>query len=244
MPMAATGRRASSSFCNTRRAVDSTVSQITSGSCSTQPDWGEVCAKLCCSAVRAAPAPEKAMARVELVPWSIASKASSAGILGVSPLAGREELGVAEDAILAQFHDIDEFGGDGDAGDFGIDVGAPVRGGPRPFDHQRQQGVVGETEYLDHHGQPRLELGQPVRADRDRLVGAGADDFEPALVCKQPAQSGEVAADTRRMQLPNDAFRNDALRHCSLLCQANAALISPPICVNAVRAYGITAPRP
>jgi hypothetical protein len=60
---------------------------------------------------------------------------------------------------------------------------------------------------------------------------------------KQPAQAGEVAADTRRMQVPNHAFRNAALRHFSLLRQANAARISPPICSNAVRAYGITAPR-
>ena len=77
------------------------------------------------------------------------------------------------------------------------------------------------------------------------LLDADGGFDESAVIGKQAAQPGEIAADARGMQLLNHAFCNDAFRHCSLsFGQASAARISPPICSNAVRAYGITAPRP
>src|ERR1700733_8208126 len=126
----------------------------------------------------------------------------------------REEFGVAQDAVLAEFHEIDEFGRNGDAGDLGVNVGTPVRGGFGPLDDQREQGVVAEPKHLDHHGKPGPKFGEAGCPEGDGLVGTGADDFIPALIRKQPAQAGEIAADTRSMQLLNHAFRTDALRHC------------------------------
>src|ERR1700722_17655686 len=54
------------------RVVVRTVAQMTSASCSTQPEAGYCCSNACCSLAIRLPSGAKAIARLELVPWSIA----------------------------------------------------------------------------------------------------------------------------------------------------------------------------
>src|SRR5450631_2879184 len=128
-----------------------------------------------------------------------------------------EEFGVRRDSIGVDLHNIDEFGGDRDAGDFGKNIRAPVCDRTRHLDREAQQLIVVDPEDLDHHGEPRSKLGEILGPNGDRLVGACAQNFVPALIGKSAEHAGKIPAHACCMQLLDYSFRDDALGHVFLL---------------------------
>src|SRR5882757_9717137 len=57
-------------FCMTRRKTSCCVFHISFGSCSTQPDWGNICRNSCCAIPATWPCSSKRTARELVVPWS------------------------------------------------------------------------------------------------------------------------------------------------------------------------------
>src|SRR5260221_13733202 len=72
MPMPAMSPAASFACASAARLVSSTADQISSGSCSTQPGRGKLCANSFCACAHGAPAASNTIARVLVVPWSMA----------------------------------------------------------------------------------------------------------------------------------------------------------------------------
>ena len=68
MPMAATSAPAAPAFASAPRPARSWLSQISSGSCSTQPGFGKCWVNSCWSTAATAPSRSKRMAREEVVP--------------------------------------------------------------------------------------------------------------------------------------------------------------------------------
>ncbi len=73
MPMPATSAAVRPAFARASRTVATTPDQMSSGSCSTQPEAGKCCGNSCCATASTAMSGVKTMAREEVVPWSIAT---------------------------------------------------------------------------------------------------------------------------------------------------------------------------
>jgi hypothetical protein len=128
-------------------------------------------------------------------------------------LARREELSVRRDSLAFDLGHIDEFGRYRRAGDFGKNIGAPMRDRARHFDRQAQELIIVEPEHFDHHGEPWPKLREGLGANGDRLIGACAQDFVSACIGKNAAHAGEIARHARCVELLNYSFRDDALGH-------------------------------
>src|SRR6266851_6776944 len=72
MPMPAMSAAESLACARAARLVSTTADQISSGSCSTQPGRGKLCANSFCAWARGAPPASNTIARVLVVPWSMA----------------------------------------------------------------------------------------------------------------------------------------------------------------------------
>src|SRR6267142_3806964 len=79
MPSAATSPAASPARARASRATASCDSQISRGSCSTQPGCGKICRSSRWAAATAEPESSKTMARELVVPWSRARTKGMAG---------------------------------------------------------------------------------------------------------------------------------------------------------------------
>ncbi len=77
--------------------------------------------------------------------------------------------------------------------------------------------VIAQAEDLGHHREPRLEFGEALRPDRDRLIRARPGDLEAAVVREQTAHAGEVAVHAGPVQFPHDALCCGPFRHSELL---------------------------
>ncbi len=75
MPVAATSRAVSPACCSTSRTQAMVSSQMRRASCSTQPGCGKYCGSSRCASARRRPRWSRRMARLLVVPWSIASRA-------------------------------------------------------------------------------------------------------------------------------------------------------------------------
>ena len=73
MPMAATASAPQPAFASTARTVETVVVQRSSGSCSTSPGRGKCWSNGSWAAAATCAASSKSSARVDVVPWSIAS---------------------------------------------------------------------------------------------------------------------------------------------------------------------------
>jgi hypothetical protein len=73
MPIATTSAAVAFALASTPRAARSWLSQISLGSCSTQPGFGKCWGNSCWSEATTAPSRSKRIARDEVVPWSSAS---------------------------------------------------------------------------------------------------------------------------------------------------------------------------
>ena len=73
MPMAAIASAPIPAFATASRQVAATVDQRSSGSCSTHPERGKCCANSSWALATTRSSESKRMARLEVVPWSMAS---------------------------------------------------------------------------------------------------------------------------------------------------------------------------
>ena len=74
MPMPAMSFAASPAFAIAPRTVATVALQISSGSCSTEPGTGKIWRSSCCAVATGASLASNTIARVDVVPWSMAMR--------------------------------------------------------------------------------------------------------------------------------------------------------------------------
>src|SRR3954463_6016687 len=98
MPIAAMSFAVTPAFCKASRQVEMVEVQMSSGSCSTQPEAGKCCGNSACAFAAMEMSPRNTIAREEVVPWSMARTKDMEAPLG---FAGRF-LGVSREGSLCR----------------------------------------------------------------------------------------------------------------------------------------------
>ena len=101
MPIAAMSAAATPARSIAPRQVAATVDQMSSGSCSTQPDCGKCCGNSSWAVATMFSRPSKRIARLDVVPWSMAR--TWVNVASLAALAGGPPLDRADSGVRHRF---------------------------------------------------------------------------------------------------------------------------------------------